>query len=404
MRILRTTAVIAATVMSVVALTAAPSSATGGAAACAGSGLTKCRTAAEQATRTPGKAVASMSAESQSRNGGNNTVISGLPKTKRLGQMDPGVVPTIGSLTARADSGAYVRYETKLTDRVVDLMVYSAAVDGNVPVRVQLPPSWNKEPNRTYPVLYMLHGGNDMSDYQSWSLYTNLLEQTAKTEAIIVMPSGGEDARFTNSWIYGHESRDQWATWIGKELPQILASGYRANGKASIAGVSSAGRGALEAAWLNPGTFGTVASLSSTLDIQPSFEDLKAQVATMGVLPTWVNPNWLSPSTISLLMYKVIPYDVWGNYVRDADVWAAHNPAKNIGRIKASGAKVYVYSSDADPLEKAMSYSAKSFLGAAAREGLPVQLSLPSGATHSWAAWTAELSNALPVLLAGMGL
>jgi S-formylglutathione hydrolase FrmB len=55
------------------------------------------------------------------------------------------------------------------------------------------------------------------------------------------MPDGGQVGFYSN-WRTG----PQWETFHTQELPQLLATPYRANGKAAIAGVSMGGLGALE--------------------------------------------------------------------------------------------------------------------------------------------------------------
>ncbi len=111
----------------------------------------------------------------------------------------PGVQAGTGSprslFTVTADEPAYFEarnvphgtlhkhtYDSQVTGTVRDVVVYT-------------PPDYNREPERQYPVLYLLHGGGD--DARGWTLVgqahrimDNLLAEGKAEATIIVMPDG----------------------------------------------------------------------------------------------------------------------------------------------------------------------------------------------------------------------
>jgi len=105
-----------------------------------------------------------------------------------------------------------------------------------VKVRLLLPAHFQAEPKRRWPALYLLHGCCD--SYISWTRSTDIERLTSKLDLLVVMPDGGQVGFYSN-WRTG----PQWETFHTQELPQLLATPYRANGKAAIAGVSMGGSG-----------------------------------------------------------------------------------------------------------------------------------------------------------------
>lgn len=340
----------------------------------------------DPANRTPGTPVEPVKAYSSNPDGGGNAIYGDVPKTAQIGVMNPGVVPVVGSVKAKADSGAYVLYESKLNDRFVDLMVYSPKVGGNVPVRLQLPASWKAGETKTYPALFLLHGGAEKADYQSWSLYTKEPQMTKDLDAFVVMPSGGASGQFTNYWNYGNSKSDQWQDWLSDELPQILQRGYRFNGKSSIAGMSAGARGSLEAAYQNPGQYGAAAAFSGLLDSQMP---VIAQTMTYGSIN-----------------YFEAPYKMWGSSLLTPWIWNEHNPTSNdsMVKLKNAGTKYYVSYGSNDYIEALVKLSTESFISKAKRYNLPLTTSYTWQWGHGWPAWEAELARSGPMLLAGMGL
>lgn len=75
--------------------------------------------------------------------------------------------PATAAPAAAVAAGATIVAEKWLDTRTVDLTVASPAVGASLPVRVVLPTKYAAQPDRTWPVLYLLQGAHD--DYTSWT-------------------------------------------------------------------------------------------------------------------------------------------------------------------------------------------------------------------------------------------
>ena len=90
---------------------------------------------------------------------------------------------------APAPPRARIVEATTLAPRVVDLLVDSPAVGPHVPVRLLLPRDYAAQPDRRWPVLYLLHGCCD--GYRAWTRSTDVTAFTAASDVLVVMPDGG---------------------------------------------------------------------------------------------------------------------------------------------------------------------------------------------------------------------
>ncbi|WP_242423772.1 alpha/beta hydrolase family protein [Frankia sp. EI5c] len=351
--------------------------------------------AASLAARVPGTSVPALPQVNRSANGGLNAIVGTVPATATLGVPNAGTVPVVGLVSARADDGAYVAYESRVDDRTVDLMIVSPALDGAAPVRVMLPAGWTSRPAQTWPVLYLIHGCCERADYQSWSVFTDLRSFTADKDALVVMPSDGS-AGFGTNWLNLGTLRKGWGydTFLGTELPQILQRGYRASGRAAIAGASVGGYAAFALSALHPGAYGAAASYSGVLD-------------TIGLLASGM-------IQALLLREGQASWAMWGDPVLFLRVWAQRNPVNLLNRLRGVG--LYVSSGNGkpgpldfagateDPFEMATNGNSQNFVTAAKGARLPVTTDFYGDGTHSWPYWSRQLARSWPVLAAGLGL
>lgn len=117
-----------------------------------------------------------------------------------------------------------------------------------------LPPDYNQNPKKRYPVIFLLHGGHD--DESAWVKKIGIipvLEELYKAKklpySIIITPDGndqrGSSPLFDPQYYDGPNGKV--GTLIGSELPQVVKSRYRALDSAkfwAIGGLSSGGWGA----------------------------------------------------------------------------------------------------------------------------------------------------------------
>lgn len=148
---------------------------------------------------------------------------------------------------------------------------------------VMLPPSYEKETSKSYPVLYFLHGlgENEQTLMRSggWGLIEDLQKQHKVGDFLMVAPEG-RGSFFINS-ADGHERYSDF--FLSEFLPYIEAH-YRIvhERKArGVTGLSMGGYGALRVAFAHPELFGSVSAQSAAL-ITESPQQLNADARSAG--------------------------------------------------------------------------------------------------------------------------
>jgi S-formylglutathione hydrolase len=169
--------------------------------------------------------------------------------------------------------------QEKLKGSVERIKVHGKGLEGNLEgnsadpeVSIYLPPSYKKQPNRRYPVIYLLHGFTD-TDAQWYGLvkhWINLPEVVDKVfadggvnEMIIVTPnaytrSGG--SYYSNSVTTGN-----WEDFVARELVAYIDGHYRTIPKVpsrGLAGHSMGGYGTIRIGERHPEVFSSIYLLS----------------------------------------------------------------------------------------------------------------------------------------------
>ncbi|ANM30380.1 hypothetical protein ABI59_13570 [Acidobacteria bacterium Mor1] len=166
---------------------------------------------------------------------------------------------------------------------LVDLEVPGPSLEGNLAgiateraVSVYLPPSYESQPDRRYPTLYLLHGITD--PHTTWTKPWNgnhpgfdtvqaLMDAGIAAghieEMILVVPDSDKVCHYTDSPVRGG-----WSRFIAEDLPNFIDARFRTLANAEsrgIAGHSMGGHGAIKVAMTNPGRFGAVYGLNPSL-------------------------------------------------------------------------------------------------------------------------------------------
>jgi S-formylglutathione hydrolase FrmB len=250
-----------------------------------------------------------------------------------------------------------------------------------------LPPSYSKNPSRTYPVIYFLHGLNN--DETSWTVeqgssIQNALEKMMLTEKlpefIMVHPRG--DSSFYCNFIDGSRRYEDLVT---QELVTFMETRYRASKgreNRAIAGTSMGGYGALKIAMKYPDRYAAAAGQSP-------------------ILYPGVNPVELTGDAGSsrLSFFANLLKPIFGDPLRQ-DVWDENNPLVLSTKQKLNGLKIYFdYGTDDR-------YIAMTRLNEGCR-ALDKKLSEAQvmhvfkerpGEPHGWALVAAHLDETLPFL------
>ncbi|UCM91092.1 alpha/beta hydrolase [Streptomyces marincola] len=305
--------------------------------------------------------------------------------------------PATGGALARADDhgaarGAVVVERERSGERTLDLTIESPALGTTVRTRVLLPPGHDRDPGRTWPAIYLLHGCCDASGgHDDWTDSTDVAAITARTEALIVMPEGGPVGYYSDWWNGGRGGPPAWETFHLTELPAVLAREVGAGDLRAVAGASMGGTGALAYAGRHPGFFRAAAAYSGRLDTRVDAPAVMARLEDFGH----------------------DPLALWGDPEAQADVWAAHDPSALVADLPP-GYPVYVSSGNGEPgpldphdaphdaLEAQFGEMAAAYVAAARAHGLDVTASLGPG-RHHYGYWEREFARSLPLLAEAVG-
>jgi S-formylglutathione hydrolase FrmB len=296
--------------------------------------------------------------------------------------------------TAAAATRPEVVAETAVASRTIDLTIASPAMDGRQKARLLLPPGWSPDARRTWPTLWLLHGGVD--DYTAWTRDTDVAGLTARTGVIVVMPNGGRCGNYSDWWNYGKGGSPGWETFHIAELRRILERDYHAGSERVIAGNSMGGLGAMLYAARFPGMFKAAAAFSGYVD---TLDGHKTGDSSTGWGPSFSCPgvDWRR---------------VWGDPDAQAAIWHAHNPADLAARLK--GVRLWVASGNGkagdlggmpftDPVEAAAYENAHAFVDRLHDADVPVTTRFFNG-QHDWPYWQRDLHEAFPMLMGALGV
>ncbi|MGG2459498.1 alpha/beta hydrolase [Streptomyces sp. RGM 3693] len=132
-------------------------------------------------------------------------------------------------------------------------------------VNVLLPDDYHTS-GRTYPVLYLFHGGGTDQDFMTWDRLPNggIRAWTAGKPLIVVMPDGGHAGWYSNP-VHSNTGPRNWETFHMAQLLPWVEANFRTyaeyDGRA-VAGFSMGGFGALKYAAKYPDRFASVSAHS----------------------------------------------------------------------------------------------------------------------------------------------
>lgn len=143
----------------------------------------------------------------------------------------------------------------------------SKILERGVPYCVLLPPSYDAEKTRRYPILYLLHGLGDNDQFLIHSggmnLVQDLWERKQLGEFLIVTPAAS-----MSFYINSEDGKRRYEDFFLREFMPGVEKRYRAQaGRNSrgIAGISMGGYGALHIAFRHPQLFAAVGAHSAAL-------------------------------------------------------------------------------------------------------------------------------------------
>ncbi|HXN21623.1 MAG TPA: alpha/beta hydrolase-fold protein [Candidatus Dormibacteraeota bacterium] len=153
------------------------------------------------------------------------------------------------------------------TGRSDCLSVPSKILGHPVAYCVLLPPSYDADKTRRYPVLYLLHGLGDNEQVLihsgGFNLIQDLWDRHQLGEFLVVSPAGAG-----SFYINSHDGHSRYEDFFIQDFLTLIQQRYRTlPGRASrgIAGISMGGYGALHLAFRHARIFGSVGAHSAAL-------------------------------------------------------------------------------------------------------------------------------------------
>ncbi|GAB2567817.1 alpha/beta hydrolase [Nocardia heshunensis] len=296
-----------------------------------------------------------------------------------------------------ADDGSHLVDAADAAGGMVDLRVYSAAMDTVITTKVLRAP----DGSAPAPVLYLLNGANGGLDRSSWFEQTDIADFFADKQVTVAIPLGGRGSYFTD-WraddpILG---RQRWTTFLTRELPPIIDSALHGSGADAIAGISMAGTSVFQLALAAPGRYRAIGSYSGCA----STSDLQGQAIVSAVVARWAG-NVLN---------------MWGPL--DDPAWRAADPYLQADRLR--GTAIYVSTGTGLPgpldtpdgpgirgdaskllgqltsgvvLEAITHQCALALQARLSALDVPATFDLRPLGTHSWGYWQQDLHNSWPL-------
>lgn len=311
---------------------------------------------------------------------------------------------TVTTATAAPSESAHIVDSVAVGDRMLSVSVYSPAMARPIELTVFRA----VDPGLPAPTLYLLNGAAGGDGGSSWIDRTNIPEFFRDKQVNVVVPVGGAASYYTD-WYRDDPvlGRNQWSTFLARELPSVVDAEFGGNGVNSIAGISMAGTAVLQLAIRNPGIYRGVASYSGcAMTSDPlgrayvkSVVELRGRGSTVNMWGPDSDPAW-AENDAYLNAEKLRGIDIYissGSGVPGPldtldgpDV--AGSPTKLVEQL-AVGALI---ESATDKCSRGMRTRLDSL-------GIPATYNFRDNGTHSWGYWQGDLHDSWPLLASSMG-
>ncbi|MFC9893112.1 alpha/beta hydrolase-fold protein [Nocardia sp. NPDC127579] len=316
----------------------------------------------------------------------------------------PAVAPAPAPQPAAAETPRDPRVQKTiwLGDRRVALWIESAAMATPIQVQLLLPRDWNTRREAKFPTLYLLDGLRATDDESGWTKDANAEEFFADKNVMVVLPVGGQSS-FYSDWVAPNNGKNyKWETFLTKELPPVLESGWRASDARGLAGLSMGGTAAMFLAGRNPGFAKYAASYSGFLT-----------TTTLGM-----------PQAIMYALRDAGGFDanaMWGPPT--SDEWDNHDPYTLAEKLKGTSLYISSGSGSTGPFDQASPdipgvstnyagmgleilsrLTSQNFVSKLGKLQIPAQVNYRASGTHTWPYWDFELRQSWPQAAAALGV
>ncbi|AHH17709.1 esterase [Nocardia nova SH22a] len=306
----------------------------------------------------------------------------------------------VRSAAEPAPDGSRLVSVTPGSARALSITVHSAAM--NLPIRLEVLAAPDR--SRPAPTLYLLNG-IDGGAGGNWIDRTDVASFFADKQVNVVVPFGGASSYFTD-WRADDPvlGRQRWSTFLTRELPAVIDSGFGGSGVNAVAGISMAGTSVFQLALAAPGLYSAIGSYSGCVRTSDPQGQLIVDAVVGGRMGNTVN--------------------MWGPPTDPA--WAANDPYLHADRLRGTAIYVSTGTGFPGPLDTltgahgdAVQLGYQLVFGAAL-EGVTnicthqlhdrlAQLKVPAtfdfrpDGTHSWGYWQEDLHKSWPMFAAALG-
>jgi enterochelin esterase-like enzyme len=183
--------------------------------------------------------------------------------------------------------------EKDINGKLERIKVHGKSLEGNLEgdsadrdVFVYLPPSYQNEPNRRYPVVYTLHGyGLHAEQWMGFANFASMEKDVAAgmaKEMILVAPDAF--SLHNGSFYSNSQATGDWETFLAVELVGYIDSHYRTlanRASRGLVGHSMGGYGTFRIGMKHPEVFSSLYSMSAccmldTAEVTPAMAQMEA--------------------------------------------------------------------------------------------------------------------------------
>lgn len=255
------------------------------------------------------------------------------------------------------------------------IKVYSEAIAGNLindpperEVTVYLPPSYQVNESKRFPVVYMLHGFTDSDSKwfgweDHWINLANVIDEALadgnSNEMIVVMPNAYN--RFKGSMYSSSVTIGDWETFIARELVAYIDEHYRTlpqPASRGLAGHSMGGYGTIRLGMKYPDVWSSIYILSpccmegTMMDSSPDFRKRVESISTIdqlesagfGIIATMASAAAWAPNPNNPPFYLDLPFketevipDINAKFSANRTLYVIDQYVPNLKRLKAIG-------------------------------------------------------------------
>ncbi|ORM32811.1 alpha/beta hydrolase family protein [Williamsia sp. 1135] len=284
----------------------------------------------------------------------------------------------------------------------LELQVFSASMNKNIPISVLLP----KDRSVPRPTLYLLNGAGGGEDAANWQAKTDIVDFFKNKNVNVITPNSGAFSYYTD-WQQDDPElgRNKWSTFLGKELPPIIDEALDTNGRNSIAGISSSATSVLNLAIEHQGLYQSVGSYSGCASTASQLGENYIRITVEGrgggdatnMWGPYGGPGWIAndaiinaPKLRGQTLYISNATGLPGQY--DSLAYTK-DPASLADQIILGGG-----------IEAATGICTALLVDRLNRLNIPATYDFPPAGTHSWHYWEDQLHKSWPTLARPLGL